>query len=303
MKNKNPYEKALSAIAIDLDLRATLRRCDPPLGDSLLLMAVEIVREGMLLGYCGHAEIHPGMAKLAKWGKCSERQARRNIRELECWELAIPASFVKGGKHSTGYAIDPEAIIRIAQELGANPTVDLVTKLNVHLDAISDHINAKIVINAKMVKTTSEVVVKFKKYLKDASPSSSRPDICPPVLKGERSVENLKRSADWCEAQSPDQEVGTDAVTPVNRRLMALDGEYEPIDTGEIAGAVHQTSQQPAQSLDGSNAAAAYMRGIRLEARRRKLQDAELQRIRFAVAEVWSEYAATDDLNDPRAWA
>ena len=109
-------------------LRAALKRCDPPLSDSLRLMAVQLVKEALVKGYQGHTEVHPGLKKLAQWGKCSERQARRNMRVLENWGLAVP---VGGGKarRATEYWIEPESIIRVMMTLGANPHPDLMAEI------------------------------------------------------------------------------------------------------------------------------------------------------------------------------
>ena len=110
-------------------LRTTLGRCDPPLPDSLRLMAVQVVKEGILRGLMGHTEIHPGIKKLAKWGQCSERQARRNVRALEAWRVMQPVSNAKGGKLATRYWIEPEEIIRAAMCMGANPHPELIAEI------------------------------------------------------------------------------------------------------------------------------------------------------------------------------
>jgi len=110
-------------------LRATLTRCDPPIPDSLRLMAVQIVKEGILRGLQGHTEIYPGMKKFAKWGGCSERQARRNVRALENWGLLTEVSHGKGGRHSTRYWVEPENMIRAAMAMDANPHPDLIAEI------------------------------------------------------------------------------------------------------------------------------------------------------------------------------
>ena len=110
-------------------LRSTLRRCDPPLPDSLRLMAAQVVKEGILRSLQGHTEIYPGMKEMARWGGCSERQARRNVRTMEMWGLVAAISNSKGGYLTTRYWVDPEAIIRVSMILGANPHPDLIAEI------------------------------------------------------------------------------------------------------------------------------------------------------------------------------
>ena len=117
-------------------LRETLKRCDPELPDSLRLMAVHMVKEALTRAHLGHGEIYPGLAKLSKWGKCSERQARRNLRQIEAWQVAVPVCFQKGGRHSTRYWIDHEALVRSMMLMGANPHPDLVSEIRDHFEAV-----------------------------------------------------------------------------------------------------------------------------------------------------------------------
>ena len=110
-------------------LSATLKRCDPPLPDSLRLSASRAVKEGILRGLQGHGEIYPGIKKFAEWGGCSERQARRNVRTMEQWGLLSAVSGMKGGKTSVRYWVEPEAIIRVAMSMEANPHPDLIAEI------------------------------------------------------------------------------------------------------------------------------------------------------------------------------
>jgi hypothetical protein len=115
-------------------LRDTLKRCDPALSDSLRLQATQLVKECLRQGYKGQPEIHPGMAKMAKWGKCSERQAKRNMRTLEGWRVAQVVSDQRGGKRATRYWVEPEFLLRRAMVLGANPSPDLVAEIRDLID-------------------------------------------------------------------------------------------------------------------------------------------------------------------------
>ncbi len=120
-------------------LRSTLKRCDPPLPDSVRLMAVQVVKEGIIWGLRGDAEIYPGMKNLAKWGSCSERQARRNVRVLENWGLMTIMSDGKGGRKSTRYLVEPEQIIRVAMTMRANPHPELIADIrNLRADMRAD---------------------------------------------------------------------------------------------------------------------------------------------------------------------
>ena len=110
-------------------LRSTLKRCDPPLPNSIRLIAVKVVKEGIVWGLRGYGEIYPGMTKIAKWGSCSERQARRNVRVLEDWGLMTVVSHGKGGRKSTRYRVEPEQIIRVAMSRHANPHTELIAEI------------------------------------------------------------------------------------------------------------------------------------------------------------------------------
>ena len=69
--------------------------------------AVTRSMEGQVLGLLSHWLrerlagndcIRPGVAQLAKWGRCSERQAQRNQRQLEQWGVVGVAADGHGGR-------------------------------------------------------------------------------------------------------------------------------------------------------------------------------------------------------------
>lgn len=124
-----PAYKRESVERLAARIRTTLKRCDPPLPDSLRLTAARVVREGVLRGLQGYTEIYPSMKNFAKWGECSDRQARRNVRVMEGWGLLVPVSSIKGGKLATRYWVEPEAIIRMAINSDANPHPDLIAEI------------------------------------------------------------------------------------------------------------------------------------------------------------------------------
>lgn len=117
-------------------LRETLKRCDPPISDSLRLMIAHIAKDALTKSYRGDTEIHPGVAKLAKWGNCGERQARRNLRQMEAWEIVQPVGYLRGGKYATRFWVDLQAIIRLVMFRGANPHADLITEIREHMDVV-----------------------------------------------------------------------------------------------------------------------------------------------------------------------
>ncbi|WP_417729461.1 hypothetical protein [Roseovarius sp.] len=117
-------------------LDQTLRRCDPPLTKtSRLILAkatIEFVRRTLL----GATTIYPGMEKLARWGNCSERQARRVVRNLEGFGLLVPVAAQKGGKYATRYIVDIEGIVRFMMSRFANPHTSLIGQMRDNRDRI-----------------------------------------------------------------------------------------------------------------------------------------------------------------------
>jgi hypothetical protein len=282
----------------------TLKRCRPSMSNSLRKMLVEIIRESLKWGYRGDNVIYPGMEKLAIWGECCEKTARTNMRALENWNVVEPVKYAKGGRNATRYCVDPTQIIKVAMTLGANPASKLMTATRDHVEAIysssSSPRSVKTNQDLEMEPVTNPVI------LTRINPVTN-PVTLPPVLKeggaSRRRASSQKYQRQLQVVGSPYQEIATIPFAQSKRMVLSLDRGRIPFDAGHTSDCERQTAQQPDRSSDGSSAAAAYMRGIRLEARRRKLQYAELQRIYCGVADVWSDYAATDDLNDPRAWA
>lgn len=123
-------------------LRETLRRCDPDLPKSLRLITVQVTKEALTRAHLGHSEIYPGIAKMARWGKCSDRQARRHARQLEAWGVLAPVCFQKGGRHSTRYWFDHEALIRAMMLMDANPHPDLMAEIRDNFGAVRADIRA-----------------------------------------------------------------------------------------------------------------------------------------------------------------
>ena len=105
----------------------TLARSETPLPKTL------IKQLGGLISHCLRHQIagkdaHPGIAKIAKMGGCSERQAQRNLRALEHWNVMGATAFGCGGRWATRYWLDTEALRRALVALGCNPSPQLMEK-------------------------------------------------------------------------------------------------------------------------------------------------------------------------------
>lgn len=124
-----PEYKRKAINKMGASLRTTLSRCDPRLAKSLRLMTVQIIKEGIVRGLQGHTAIYPGMNKLAKWGNCSTRQARRNMETLENWGVVTPLDEKKGGQFSTRYRVEYEVLIKAMIILGVNPHPNLIAEI------------------------------------------------------------------------------------------------------------------------------------------------------------------------------
>lgn len=110
-------------------VQSTMRRCPDGIGESLVQMT------GGLLMHCLRQHIagkpaHPGRAKMAQMGKCSEKQAQRNIAILRNWLVMFPVADEKGGRRATRYRVNLEALKRALVALGCNPSPELFEKID-----------------------------------------------------------------------------------------------------------------------------------------------------------------------------
>lgn len=111
-------------------LSRTLVRANPPIPKSLKKTIVALCKEALQRGYLGDGFMHPGIKKVAKWGGCSERMARKNIRTLEAAGFVVPIANQKGGRfYATVYAANFEALVRFLILSNANPSTALVSEL------------------------------------------------------------------------------------------------------------------------------------------------------------------------------
>ena len=123
--------KPLALVQIDdmaRHVQATIRRAPDPVGDSLVRTL------GGMLMHCLRQHLkgqwaHPGIAKAAKMGRCSERQAQRNLRQLEAWGVIHPMADVDGGHRATRYRVNLVALKRALVLIGANPSKELIEKI------------------------------------------------------------------------------------------------------------------------------------------------------------------------------
>ena len=124
-------EKPLKLVKIDdlsRHVEAVLGRATTHLPKSLIAQA------GGMLRYCLRQHLagnpaHPGIARIAKMGKCSERQAQRNMRVLEAWGVFYVAAYGKGGRWAPRYWTDLDAVKRTLISLGCKPSNDIVEKM------------------------------------------------------------------------------------------------------------------------------------------------------------------------------
>lgn len=126
-------EKPLALVHIDdlcRHLRNTMARSDGFLPRSLIRQLTGTVSWFLRQQLLGQRVIHPGMAKMAKWGECSERQARKNFAKMRCYEVVEPISYVCGGRRATRFFVNLAAIKRLLVVTGCNPSPALIEKLD-----------------------------------------------------------------------------------------------------------------------------------------------------------------------------
>jgi len=78
---------------------------------------------------CIRDSIYPGMANMARWGECSEKQARTNFARLKLYGIVEPIACEKGGRRATRFVIHLPAISRFLVAAELNPSPALLTKL------------------------------------------------------------------------------------------------------------------------------------------------------------------------------
>jgi hypothetical protein len=109
-------------------VEVTMRRATTSLPDTLIAQAGGMIRYCMRRHLTGNSA-HPGIAKMARMAKCSERQAQRNLRVLEAWGVLYAVEYPKGGRWAPRYVADLDALKRTLIALGCNPSRQLVAKM------------------------------------------------------------------------------------------------------------------------------------------------------------------------------
>lgn len=134
-------DKPLEMVRIDdlaSNLRSTMARVGDVFSPSMRRQLAQIVANYLRLKLRGEAFMHPGMAKMGRWGDCHERQARRNFAQLRAWGVVEIVAYPRGGRRSSRFVVHFGAIKRLLVEMGANPSLALCEKLN---DAQNPDIN------------------------------------------------------------------------------------------------------------------------------------------------------------------
>lgn len=107
-------------------LRATLRRAKPaPIPASQRDMIAGLVGHWLRWRLRGAEAVYPGLAQLAKWGGCSTRQARSNLRQLEAWLVVASVAYAQGGRRATRLVVSGEGLFRALVLTGCNPSPEL----------------------------------------------------------------------------------------------------------------------------------------------------------------------------------
>lgn len=107
----------------------TMRRAPSPFGESIIRMT------GGLIMHCLRQHLHgnpahPGRKKMAEMGKCSTKQAQRNIAVLRNWLVMFPVADEKGGRRATRYRLNLLALKRVLVASGCNPSPELFEKID-----------------------------------------------------------------------------------------------------------------------------------------------------------------------------
>jgi hypothetical protein len=125
-------EKPLIFVKIDdiaKHAQSTLERALLPLPQSLIRQTGGLISHCLRHHLSGN-DAHPGLAKMAKMGKCSHRQAQRNLRCLEAWGVMAPTAYLKGGRRATRYWLDLDALKRAMVTMGCNPSGVFCAKIS-----------------------------------------------------------------------------------------------------------------------------------------------------------------------------
>lgn len=124
--------KPLALVQIDdmaRHVQNTMRRCPDPIGESLIRQIGGLLMHCLRQHLRGQAA-HPGIAKIASMGRCGKRQAQRNTRQLEAWNVLHPVADLKGGRRATRYLVNLVSLKRTLVALQCNPSPELFEKID-----------------------------------------------------------------------------------------------------------------------------------------------------------------------------
>lgn len=125
-------DKPAALVAIDdlaANIRSTMARAPDVFAPSMRRQVGQLVSYWLRKRLQGEPWIYPGMAKMAKWGQCSERQARENFSRLRNFGVVTPVSYATGGRRSTRFVVSLRALFRALVSAGANPSQALREKV------------------------------------------------------------------------------------------------------------------------------------------------------------------------------
>lgn len=151
-------DKPFALVKIDdlaANIRSTMARAGDVFPPSLRRQTGSVVASFLRTKLAGIPFIHPGMAKMAKWGQCSERQARHNFGLLKRWGVVEVVEFPKGGRRASRFIVHLSAIEELLVEMGANPSAALCEKL---FSAENPEVNPEVILDknpAVLPATTS----------------------------------------------------------------------------------------------------------------------------------------------------
>lgn len=77
----------------------------------------------------GSYSINPGMGKMAEWGRCSDRQARKNFRALKQSGVVVVRSQDDGGHRRTVFEVDFGAVSEFLSGFGFSLSASIAEEL------------------------------------------------------------------------------------------------------------------------------------------------------------------------------
>lgn len=110
-------------------LRETIRRAGLP--PSLARQGARMVGHYAHKRQRGFQAVWPGMEKMAEWGECGERMARKNFAQLEAGEVIRRVGAAKGGRRmACEWIVESGGLRKWLILIGANPSPTLFDLLD-----------------------------------------------------------------------------------------------------------------------------------------------------------------------------